>query len=269
MSKAASPAFSEFKHEQTQINEFLWSSEIAHAIVLQRFISRDMRASPKPLRVFLPTLRCNAFVPPRSGKESKYSKPASVFERHLKRNFEAASKLVIVQIYRAFERFLTQRTKLHSSDDDTQRRLLKYLRSGASNNLAARIQSMGIALAPVDEELHNHFLDAQIYHLVRHDIAHGDHSDAINVGGTSWSDRTVRGYCQNNKNGTGRNVFPPDTTQEQADAAIERVCDGAHDKIEKWPTEPLIFFYALFSLGAYHRLAQGIDALLPPMSSRS
>lgn len=89
---------------------------------------------------------------------------------------------------------------------------------------------MGVAIGHVDQKLHDHFLDAQIYHLVRHDIAHGDRSDAINVGSASWSDRAIRDYCKHNKNGAGRNVFPSDTGPEQRGAAIKRGCDGAREK---------------------------------------
>lgn len=122
---------------------------------------------------------------------------------------------------------------------------------------------MKIEIEHVDPKLHDRFLDVQIYHLVRHEIAHGDHDDGINVGDAPWRDTNIVEYCKRNKNGAGRKVFPHDTTPEQARAAICRVCDGANDKVKSWPSEPLIFFYASFSLGAYHKLAKDIDRLLP------
>lgn len=262
MSASASPELIEFKREQTLINEFLWSSEIAYELVMQEHMTDDMRKSTRPLRAHLSKLHCNAFKATADPKKIRYKSTPGEFEDHLKRNFEAANKLVVVNIYRAYERFLNERVKLPSLDAGHQKELHTYLKSGASKHFHGTLKKIGVTVGPLSADLRNQFLDVEVYHQLRNSIAHGDSNDEINIGDEPWSDETLYKYCLENKNRAGRVVFPRNTTIAEREAAVVRVCDGARKKKNRWPAEPLIYFYTLFSLGAYHKLARSIDQAL-------
>ena len=267
-------AFEEFHEEQRLLNQFLWSSEVAHETVLQKFLTPAMLERTEPLRVlFEPPLECNAFVPPAGGKHpSKYEETPNVFREHIGRNLEANCKLVIIHFNRTFERFLRRRTKLKLSKGASQKMLGDlhgYLNRGGGENYLEYLGNLGIpASSNVPFE---YFLDVCIYKQVRHDIAHADDDNSVNFGAKPWSDSEVVKKCEKNAAWHGKPVFPDSSNADQQTKAIKRVCiNGARrnqfkSKSEANPEgEPLIFFYALFSLGAYRKLAVAINKSLPP-----
>jgi len=272
MGTVNSRAFIEFDQEQYLLNKFLWSSEVAHEIVRQKFLIPELLKRTEPLRLlFDPPLRCNAFIPPANGKHpSKYEEPPNVFCEHIERNLEANSKLVVVHFNRAFERFLRMRLKLKQlkdADQKTVEKLRKYFKIGGSENYLEWLGNLGISAS--FNVPFKHFLDVCIYKEVRHDIAHADDDASINFGDKPWSDETIVAKCKKNAGWNGRRIFPIPTTDEQLKAAIQRVWGGARKmhSISKSDVnregEPLIFFYALFSLGAYRKLAASIERSLP------
>jgi hypothetical protein len=270
MATKHSPAFNEFRQEQRLLNKFLWSSDVAHETVRQKFLTQQMLESIEPIRLlFDPPLSCNAFIPPANHKyPSKYEATANVFREDIDRNLEANSKLVIIHFNRAFERFLRNRSKIENLPEDRQKLVHEYLKRGGSLNYRERLRKLGVS-ASVKVRF-EYFLDVCIYQEVRHDIAHADDEDSINFGAKPWSDKSVVAKCEKNAGWKDKPIFPKSTGDEQREA-IRRVCAGARNMHSRSRTElnpegePLIFFYALFSLGAYRRLADAIETSLPPM----
>jgi len=263
MTTERSSAFQEFNREQTRVNRIFWSSEVAHEIVKQRFLTPAMLKTPESIKVVFSELECNAFIPPVNGKASHYERTAKQFKDDLDKALEATSKLVIVDMHRAFERFLTLRANVQGLPEDRRKTLRKYLKRGGSIRYQADLRQL-CGLSATKEVPFHYFLDARIYHEVRHDIAHADDPASVNLGAGPWVDQRVLDCCTHNAGWNGKTIFPNSTPQQRA-GAIERVCTGAQKKQKKHPSEPLIFFYALFCLGAYHRLARTIDESLPPM----
>lgn len=272
MAPAVSPAFKELREEQLLLNRFFWSSEVAFALVRQKSLSEIEMESTKPLRELLsPRLICNAFIPPSNHKQpSKYEATPKDFRGHLDINLAINSKFVILHFNRAFERFLRRRSRLEGLDGPQQTDLYRYLKRGASRDYTKWL--LGINVQTSRNVPFEYFLDVRIYQEVRHDIAHADDESSPNFGAAPWSDKLIIEKCEKDAGWNHKRMFPESTLDERSEA-IKRVCKGAQNSQSRSKTaldpegQPLIFFYALFSLGAYRKLAKALEISMPPMKT--
>ena len=112
--------YGQFAAEQRNLNAFLWSSEVAVELVRQRILpgyklvdGKTYADTRKVAEVF--EISCNALLPgaPRnddpSPREPKYRARLREFEGDLGKNMTQFSKVVIVSIHGAFERFIKER----------------------------------------------------------------------------------------------------------------------------------------------------------------
>ena len=217
------------------------------------------RKSSLPVNQLFSELSGNAFKAPVNKKYPvKYAREAWQFDLDLQENLSSSCKLVIVRFHRALERFLEVRFQEAYPNSDRMGKLFGYLAHGGGPNSVAELRGLGIQT--LHQIPHRLMLNARIYAEVRHDIAHGDGKDTIDVGEGVWTDKKVHDRCVKNRGFRGP-MFERASDHDIAEA-IRYVCGGAHKKHEK-TGQPLIFFYALFCFGAYRKLAEAIELAFP------
>lgn len=254
-----SAAFKEFRRVQRKLNYFLWSTEIAVGLVKDRVLKDEILQSSLPVNQLFPELTGNAFKAPANKKYPvKYARYAWQFDQDLEENLSSSCKLVIVRFHRALERFLEARFRAAYPNSDRMGKLFSYVGHGGGPNSVGELRGLGIpTLQPIPHAL---MLNARIYAEVRHNIAHGDGRDTVDVGEGIWVDTKVRDRCMRNEGYRGP-MFERATDEDIA-KAVNRVCGGAQRKHEK-TGQPLIFFYALFCFGAYRKLVEAVELAFP------
>lgn len=255
--------FEEFCDVQEKLNFFLWPAEIAICLVQQKILTGELRANRLPVFRLFPEIECNAFKAPANGRyEAKYSGSAARLNSDLDSGLGFFCKLVIVRFHRALERYIQKRCELAGMDGERAGAFKRYVLSGGGKDSAADLQKENIATLAAIPRLQ--MMDARIYVEVRHDLAHGDDSDTVDVVEGKWGDEKVFKRCTENRGHNGRRIFR-NADDKEIKAVLARVCGGAQKKAGQ-TGQPLIFFYALFCFGAYRKLVVSIENALPLVS---
>ena len=258
-----SPAFAAFAAQQIQVNEFLWSSELSYTLVERLVLTPERRAGDRGVHEVFAGLtpKPHAFVPPSkarqpspSGKPSrrtvKYDVPVSRFELHLKADFEALCRYVIIRFHSALEHFLWARGAPFLGLDalgakEARKRRKQYQETPYQNWQPAVERWAGLSLRsaiPRDSALL-----AQAHRMVRNGIVHKE-TDWHRP----WTDAALRSAVE--------------TAFSDGDCRVikDQLCDPVQQRFGHRKDVPVLFFYALFSLTSYRRFAEQVEAALPP-----
>jgi hypothetical protein len=256
--------FSDFSDEQQTLNRRFWSSELAVQLAIQGPVRRH-RSDPRQVHEIFSSLRCHAFIPPRNPKfDVKYEALVRDFEQDLYSNLEFLSKTVIFTIHRAAELYLKE--SLEAAAGRPVRRIKPQFVSACKAYQSADRELKQPAVISA-------LLEAQIYAEIRNDIAHADGQGRTKQSASAWSDLAIYERCENERAGRipakERRIFPDWVEHENpgaAERAVKSVIEGARAAAERHRPEPLIFFYALFGLGAFMRFCIALEDSLPLVS---
>ncbi|MGC8477151.1 MAG: hypothetical protein ACP5NP_12420 [Acetobacteraceae bacterium] len=190
---------------------------------------------------------------------------------------------MILAFSRAFERYLHRRSQVYTTTPPKggfrNENLEKYLKQGASRDYKKDLcKNLGVSVS--NDVPFQYFLAVRIFQQVRHDIAHADNDRSQNRSDAEWCDKEIEEMCRHNQDRNKRPVFPKSSSEDERLDAIKEVCGGARKASSKaaraalYPGRrpnpdppPLIFFYALFSLRAYRKLADAIECSFRPAGS--
>jgi hypothetical protein len=257
MSVQHSTEFGEFTRSQREVNHFLWSSEFAYELILQKVLTPPVRSDPNRIHKISADVDCHAFVPgtktrkaietgkaPRHG--TKYEVDVATFEMHLRDNLEPVCRYVIIRFHSALERFLWFRCKpllrLETMTAKERRNTKKRFQQTSYLDLEERLKQNITLERSIDPEV---AIMAQAFRMLRNEFIRKEREWA-----PPWSDSYFRQTLAS-------------TFGERSKTLIRLICDPVKRKTANDPRTPTIFFYALFCLTAYRRLALEVEQALP------
>lgn len=242
-------AFATFRHAQKVLNDFFWSSELSFNLVRQRLLSEPGMRALSCVDAF-GDVRASALIAPNNrSRRAHFDKTVGAFEGLLVANLNDTSCHVIIRFHAELDRFLDQRlSPLRRWSDNARKRwralpyqdLAEFL---CEQRLIARADAIDRCDA----------LQAQVYRVMRHKLAHVDDSaDALALDPATLrhrvtSDPRARAAIEELKVVRGLTLF------EETAAAARRS-----------QSNPEFMFHALFALRSIAGLAAALDKALPP-----
>jgi hypothetical protein len=260
--------FAAFAAAQIQVNEFLWSSELSYTLVERIVLTPEIRDGDPGVHQAFADLRPkpHAFIPPsrardllRAGKTPrrtvKYDVPISAFDRQLKANFEALCRYVIIRFHSALERFLWERAEpflnlAALAPEARKNRRKQYQETPYQNWQKATRRWIDLPLRA--EVPRASGLIAQAHRMVRNGIIHKEIDWHL-----PWSDAALLAAVRTSFSARDRDLI------------IDQLCDPIRQRIGQRKDVPILFFYALFSLTAYRKLAELVESALPPETDKT
>jgi hypothetical protein len=255
MAAQKSAEFKDFSRAQHQINEFLWSSELAYELILQKMLTKESQTGE--VHKIFADVDCHAFVPgtkaykliqagetpPHGGK---YEVTVGTFKIHLRENLESVCRYVIIRFHSALERYLWRRCQplfIRTEMNRKERKAAQKNFQGVSyQDLQNKLSARTSLRAPVDRKI---ALKAQCYRMVRNEFVHKDDWRP------PWSDAKLR------------KTIEQTFSEKEGKALVELVCKPITKRITRDPSTPALFFYALFCLTDYRKLAEELEKALP------
>jgi hypothetical protein len=254
MKTARSAMFGEFGRAQHQINQFLWSSDLAYELIRQKVLTDSVRSDLRGVHQLFSDVTCRAFFLSTKARQAmkrgekpkydaKYTASAEVFETDLRLDLEPVCRYVIVRFHSALERFIWDRCSP----------FLPLERMGKEKKVKSRF--LGLPYQDLEKNLGwaAHFrspirvkvgVEAQGYRMLRNELIHKEQNWQ-----PPWSDKTFR-------EAIGR------LPRQEGALISQNICESVARQVEKDPGTPPLFFYALFCLTGYRALAREIEAAL-------
>jgi hypothetical protein len=248
MSEARTP-FELFGEAQIHVNDFLWSAEIGLALVDHRILSDPTLNLQKRVHALFGDLepKPHAFVLNTKGSP-KYTSTAQDFRGHMKEDFESLCRYVILRFHSALELFIWLRCKPYLG---LQGKSAKDIRKIKDDWLKSDYRQLGGRLSallgkPIEID-HHIALQAQAFRLLRNTLVHLQEDTFFDQ---RWTDAEIVAKI--------RRTFHGGDLKHVEKALVQKI-QGMQ---KKTPAAPTLFFYALFLLTDYRKLAKAVEDAL-------